>query len=71
VNDDRLLPVAWARGQELRDDLELLHQRARAVHRASQEIRAESYEIIARCLEGRLRRERGSGTAGGADALNR
>jgi hypothetical protein len=57
LNDDRLLPSAWARRQEIRADLKLLQERARAAHRASQEVRAESYEIVARSLEGRIRRE--------------
>ena len=55
--DDGLLPSAWARREAIREDLKLLHDHARAVHRASQEVRAESYEIVARCLEGRIRRE--------------
>jgi hypothetical protein len=45
------------RREEIRADLKLLHERARAAHRAAQEVRAESYEIVARSLEGRIRRE--------------
>jgi hypothetical protein len=57
VNGDRSVLSASARRQEIRDDLKLLHERALDVRRASQEVRAESYEIVARCLEARISRE--------------
>ena len=48
---------AWARRQEVRRDLMLLHERRIAAVQLAHEIREESRAIVARCLEGRIRRE--------------
>ena len=59
---DRLLPPTWARDEETRNDLKLLHDRSKAARQAAQDVREESREIVARCLESRINRanQRGS-----------
>jgi hypothetical protein len=41
----------------MRDELASLHERVKAARYAAEDVRNESREIVARCVDGRIRRQ--------------
>jgi hypothetical protein len=48
---------AWGRRVGIREELASLHERAQEARQAAEAVRDESREIVARCVDGRIRRE--------------
>lgn len=56
VTATRSFPLTSARLKALAD-LDKLHSHAEATRQAAEEVQAESRELVARCIEGRISRE--------------